>query len=90
MESSVCFLAELERSYSLRVNQYLVDDRVNYSICAHTTKLIFTVSMLEELMLVLNEAPQNTESEAPSPAVTETTSQGKAVFHYWRTLYRLH
>ena len=46
--------------------------------------------MLEELMLVLNEAPQNTEAEAPSPAVTETTSQGKAVFHYWRTLYRLH
>ena len=46
--------------------------------------------MLEELMLVLNEAPQNTEAEAPSPAVTETTSQGKLVFHYWRALYRLH
>ena len=37
--------------------------------------------MLEELMLVLNEAPQNTEGEAPSPAVTETPSQGKAVFY---------
>ena len=35
--------------------------------------------MLEELMLVLNEAPQNTEAETPSPAVTETTSQGKFV-----------
>ena len=50
--------------------------------------------MLEELMLVLNEAPQNTEADAPSPAVTEATSQGKLIFHYGqnrrRALYRLH
>ena len=33
-------------------------------------------------MLVLNDAPQNTEAAKPRRTVTELESQSKTVFHY--------